>query len=221
MTAWRALSGMLLALLLSDPALASFQVPANNPGRYTPRDECVAVPDAPEFRASIADVVRRRDVTAFVALASDDVMLDYGGGAGRKELRERLTGKDGPELWKELDALLALGCAYSEGQLVMPWFFAQDLGDADPYSTVVVLGDSVPMRSAPNKASAIKRRLNWQVVVIPADFQPEKAFQYVRVIGRNGAGYVASDMLRSQLGYRLIAERRGDWWRVTAFIAGD
>jgi len=210
-----------LALLTAGPALASFQVPPNNPGRYTPRDECAAAPDAGAFRTRVVDAVRRRDVQAFVALASDDVMLDYGGGAGRKELRERLTGKDGPELWRELDALLALGCAFSEGQLIMPWFFAQDLGDADPYSTMLVLGDSVPMRGGPHKGAPIKRRLNWQVVVIPADFQPEKQFQYARLIGRNGAGFVASDKLRSQIGFRLIAERRDGAWRLTAFIAGD
>jgi len=228
MTGWRLtgarggwLAAVFLALLAAAPASASFQVPPNNPGQYAPRDACAAVPDAPAFRARVVDAVRRRDVQAFVALAADDVMLDYGGGAGRKDLRERLSGKDGPGLWQELDALLALGCAFDEGQLVMPWFFAADLGDADPYSTMLVMGASVPLRAGASKGAAIRRRLNWQLVVIPGDYRPEKPFQYVRLIGRNGAGHVASEALRSQIGYRLIAERRAGVWRITAFIAGD
>ena len=84
-------------------------------GPYAPRDTCGDLKGADAFRQDLAVAVEARDVDALVALAAEDVKLDFGGGAGRAELRKRLSGGDW-DLWDELDKLLMLGCsANSQG----------------------------------------------------------------------------------------------------------
>jgi len=39
--------------------------------------------------------------------------------------------------------------------------------------------------------------------------------------GGSAEGFVAADRLRSPLGYRLLANRTAEGWKLTAFLAGD
>src|SRR5688572_9566566 len=117
-----------IALLLSCAACSSEDAPAEDVqqaaeklvaptapesplarGKWAPQDNCAEVEGADQFRALLAAAIRARDVDGVVALAADDVKLDFGGGAGRAELRSRLADPS-LGLWDELDALMALGC---------------------------------------------------------------------------------------------------------------
>ena len=68
---------------------------------------------ADQFRTRLAAAVKARDIDGAVALAADDVKLDFGGGEGSAELRTRLA-DELLGLWDELDALMALGCSANE-----------------------------------------------------------------------------------------------------------
>ena len=218
--AWAA--GLLLA---AQPATAGFTVPANHPGAFAPREQCLSAPGARAFVATLRGAIARRDARALAELAADDVRLDFGGGSGKGELRARLSGPDGDKLWRELEQASSLGCAMRDGEMVLPWFFAQELGDVDPFDVLLVTGSAVPLyRRASDRTPPIAR-LNWQLVVPQGEGVGEAAakrhLRRVSVIGSQLEGYVPSGRLRSQLDHRLFATRVGSGWRISAFIAGD
>ena len=210
----------LLVAFAATPALASFAVPPNKPGQYTPRDECSAQPGGAQFLAMLKDAVAARDAVSLALLSSPEIMLDLGGGQGRDELQRRLLPQS--DLWPELDRILALGCAWDEDNqaLVLPWFFNQDLGDSDPYGTTVTLG-KVPLRKEQAPNSAVRATLDWQLVFIGESKDIGSPLVPVSVIDSDLEGYAELEKLRSQLDYRIRAENRDGKWLITAFVAGE
>lgn len=210
-----------LSVLLAGAAVAAEELAPVVEGRFAPRDECIAVPGAAAFRAALAEAVRKRDAEALVALAAPEVKLDFGDGAGQAELRRRLTGEGGAELWRELAALPPLGCAVDRGNLVLPWFFAQDLGGDDPYGMLLVTGERVPLLPKADAEARPVRLLSWALVEPEEGYDERAAFQPVRVAGGGPSGFVDAARLRSPIGYRLIAGRTTVGWKIEAFLAGD
>lgn len=209
------------ALVLALPVHAAPVATANPPGRYAPRDECARLPGAAAFRARLARVVARRDAAGLAAMAAPQVELDFGGGSGRALLRRRLAGREGAELWSALDKMLPLGCASSRGNITLPWFFNQDLGDLDVYSVLLVTGANVPLLEAADRNARSLGTLSWQLVEPPGNRVDGEKFVQVDVVGTRRRGYVEASRLRSPIDYRLIAERRRGVWQISAFIAGD
>lgn len=214
----------LVAVLAAMPVAAAAPAPVVS-GRFAPHDECREQPGAEAFLADLGQAVARRDAAALVALVEPEVELDFGGGMGRDELQQRLEGERGEELWGALAALPPLGCAVQGGELVLPWFFAQDLGSDDAYDLLLVTGADLPLRAEPRDGAAEIARLSWTLVEPLGGYDAEAKFQKVRLqdgqAGSELAGFVETASLRSPIDYRLVAARDGDGWRITAFIAGD
>lgn len=190
-------------------------------GKFAPKDECVSVPGAASFRAALAEAIRRRDAGALVALADPDIKLDFGGGEGHAELRQRLAGEGGAALWRELADLLPLGCAADPDGITLPWFFAQDLGTEDPFNTLLVTGARVPLLPRADAAARPLRLLSWALVEPREGYDESAEFQPVRLLDGGVEGFVAANRLRSPIGYRLIASRSSGSWKIETFIAGD
>lgn len=216
---------VLAAILISSPAWAGFTVPPNRPGAYAPRDECTKAAGARAFAATLRGAILRRDVGAVVELASNDIRLDFGGGGGKAMLRSQLSGAEGPELWRDLEEAVNLGCAMSEGDMVFPWIFAQELGDVDPFDALVVTGPAVPLYRRASSRTAPIARLNWQLVIAQGDgLAPDarkRPLRRISVINSPLEGYVPTDKLRSLLAHRLVVSRQGAGWKISAFVAGD
>ena len=188
-------------------------------GPYAPRDTCGDLEGAAAFRQALAEAVQMRDADALVALAAEDVKLDFGGGAGRAELKKRLTAED-RKLWQELEELLALGCsANKQGGLTIPWYFDQPIEGVDPMMGMIVTGESVPLLSSPDEDATAVATLSWDVVEI-STLQPDEPFQKVETTGGE-EGYIATDKLRSLIDYRLLATSRNGNWRIVSLVAGD
>jgi len=188
-------------------------------GPYAPQDSCAKVEGADAFRRALADAVTRRDADALTGLAAVDVKLDFGGGAGRAELRKRL-GEPSRALWSALDELMTLGCsANSEGGVTIPWYFDQPMPGVEPMAGMLVTGENVPVRARPDHSAPQTATVSWDMVEIAA-LQPDAPFQQVK-LASGTAGFVASDKLRSVLDYRLIASSRNGRWSITSFVAGD
>ncbi|MDD3799909.1 MAG: hypothetical protein PHE36_12120 [Novosphingobium sp.] len=189
-------------------------------GAFAPRDECADIPGASEFRERLAQAVSDRDVEGLVALVANDVRLDFGGGEGANLLRAHLTQPD-RTLWDELSDLLVLGCAKNDqGGITIPWYFDQDFGDIDPENGMIVTGEDVPLLAAPAKDAEEVRKLSWDVAELPDSLRPGDPFQKV-MLADKAEGYVATDKLRSLVGYRLIASSRNGKWSITSLVAGD
>jgi hypothetical protein len=188
-------------------------------GPYAPRDTCGDLEGAPQFRQALAAAVEARDADALVALAAEDVKLDFGGGTGRVELKKRLSAED-RKLWQELGELLALGCsANKQGGLTIPWYFDESIPAVDPFMGMIVTGENVPVLSSPEDDAETVTVLSWDVVEI-STLRPEDAYQKVETTGGQ-QGFVATDKLRSLIDYRLLASSRNGNWRIVSLVAGD
>lgn len=173
------------------------------------------------MRHALESTVARRDAEALTDLADGGVVLDFGGGEGRDELIRRMQGEGGEALWGELAGVLSAGCSLDGGIATLPWIAAQDFGDADPTATMLVAGERIPVLAHPDHRARHTGILSWQLAVIRGEFDPAAEFQPVAVIGSGIEGYLPTAILRNVYGYRLLAERRGTEWRITAFVAGD
>jgi hypothetical protein len=188
-------------------------------GPYAPRDTCNDLPGAEAFREKLAEAVMARDTGALVALAAEDIKLDFGGGTGRAELTKRLTSKTWM-LWDELSQLLELGCAANgQGGLTIPWYFEQHIDKVDATSGMLVTGEKVPLLSAPDAKATPVEAISWDVVTLNA-LKPDDPFQHVTTVDGK-KGYIATDQLRSLLDYRLLATSRNGKWSIVSLVSGD
>lgn len=88
-------------------------VPAQAAGsRHPPIDQCAADRGFATFRAGLLKAIAARDWLGFSAALADDVIVDFGGGAGKQAFAEA-WGKGAPtsRLWAEANAALSLGCS--------------------------------------------------------------------------------------------------------------
>ncbi len=204
---------------LSVSLLAALAVSAQA-RNYAPQDECAELEGADDFRAALATAVAMRDREAVLQMAAEDITLDFGGGSGREELSRRLDSEP-YYLWREFDALARLGCARSEGgRMIMPWHFAQDMGEIDPFEGYLVTGSRVALRSRPSLDSRVLARLSWIPVTVEPGVEPAGDFLAVRQPG-GARGYMHSYYLRSFVDYRMVVERRDGRWAITTLVAGD
>ncbi len=220
MRIFRTAAAAALGLALAAPALAGEDAGGMY---YEPQDECRSDASAAAFLDRLARAVEARDADALVALASEDVHLDFGGGEGREELRARLEGGEEyyGDLWKELATILTLGCASADDGLIMlPWYWGQDFGELDPFSTMLAIRPKVDVRQAPSRDARVIATLEWDPVELAADYDPEAEFVEV-VLPNQKRGFVETGTLRSMIDYRLIAEKADAGWQISAFIAGD
>ncbi|ASJ90699.1 hypothetical protein CBR61_07020 [Porphyrobacter sp. CACIAM 03H1] len=204
------------------PAPSGATRPVLNSVSYPPRDDCAALPGWTEFRGKLEAAVARRDADALAALVDPDIRLDFGGGAGVKELRRRLD-DPGYRLWDEIAALLPLGCGQQDGgAAAMPWIFANTPADADAYRGMLTLGPAVPAYPKPDAGSPASGQLNWAIVDFAEGSEgPGKSFTQIVLPGGGGTAFVETAKLRSLIDYRLLATDTKQGWRITALIAGD
>lgn len=198
------------ALLLAAPVHAQ---------NFAPRDECGGLQGIEQFRMQLVTAVANRNADMLEPLVDPDIHLDFGGGSGWEQMSMLLHSEE-QALWESLAEVLALGCASSEYGLSMPWVWTQDLGFEDAYTTYLVRGADVPLRSSPEDEAAILRRLDWEAVSLLSDWSNEDRYARVRTADGD-RGFVPWDVLRSQIDYRLLASRQDDRWQITVFIAGD
>jgi hypothetical protein len=216
-------------------------------GPYAPRNDCGELPGAQAFLDEVNAAVAARDVDAFVNLADVHVLLTFGGGEGAAQLREELAADDGA-LWNETADLMAMGCAISKvndaGQsgdesqfttIILPWYLAQDTG-GDPFETVIVTGEDVPVHHAASLTSPPLAYVSWEAVqLVPEPGETginysgdqETGWLRVRLPAGSGAGadpvegYMQAENLRSVVDYRLLANNGDGRWKISALIAGD
>lgn len=210
-----------IASLALAAALAASPASAKN---WAPRDECASLEGSEEFRRALTTAVVNRNKQMLLGLFDKHVHLDFGGGSGVDELARRL---DDPnyDLWTALDQLLVLGCAADGANgMTLPWYFAQDMGEVDPYGAMVVLGDKVPVYGTV-QPRAPKLYLDWALVTRQSYLEATRedgTEPYIGVIMADGKrGIIDRTKVRSLIDYRLYAARDADGWTITSFIAGD
>lgn len=188
-----------------------------------PQNACEGISGADGFRMKLITAVANRDAALLKSITHPQVHLDFGGGTGWATMEERLDDPD-YRLWEELDKVLRLGCgARGEDELYLPYYWGEDLGTDDAFSTFIVTGDDVPLLREPTEDAGsrqVVKLLDWDVVTLVSEWDDEAEFAEVETSGGE-RGYVAWSRLRSQVDYRMIVTRDAGDWLITVFIAGD
>ena len=166
------------------------------------------------------DAVELRDRTMLLDLVSDDIEVDFGGGAGKREFVQNWKlDTPGSRLWSELGKALALGCAESGDAFVSPSSVVQFDGKRDVFETLLAVVPGSAVRAEPSEDGAVVASLNWDLLTI-RDVPAPDAWQGVK-LDDGKIGFVRRDQVRSIVDMRAVFERREGRWLMTAFVGGD
>ena len=186
--------------------------------RLPPIDQCKGDPGFDRFRSELQSAVAREDADALIALMDDKVLLTFGGRRGKDQVQAWLgNSAEGAKLWRELRDVLTLGCAVEGQARIFPSMFVQ-ADDLDGFETWIAR-PGARLRARPSAQAAVIAKLSWDVLTETGSWD---GGEWIPVRTSDGRlGYVHRSAARSLIDYRLIAERRGDDWRITYFVAGD
>jgi len=165
-------------------------------------------------------VIATKDEKALLAMLSNDVTVNFGGGRGREAFAAfwKFDGAGVSQVWKELAQALSRGCARDGDALLAPSFLAELPERFDSYETAIIL-PGTRLRVGKNRKTAPKGpRLNWHLAEVVDDIGED--WLEVRVPG-GPHGFVSRDQTANPLDYRLLFKCRGGRWMITAFVAGD
>lgn len=195
---------------------------AATPHRLPPVEHCKTDSDFAAFRAQLNRAVKARDPVALKGLIATDVTVNFGGDVGWADFAKS-WGLDrqakASKLWGEMADALALGCAVApDGRSrVMPGLFEKVDDDVDIFDLITVRAGT-PLRATAGGEGRIIATLDWHAGEVQAG--GSEAWTHVKLLdGRTG--WVASDRLVSPIDYRLVVEKRGGRWLISAFVAGD
>jgi hypothetical protein len=115
-----------------------------------------------------------------------------------------------------------MGCSVEGGLAALPWFFWRIPDSVDPTTTMLVMGEAVPLRAQPKAGARTVVLLDWPMVELSGkSFDPAAAYARIRTRAAGQEGYIETRRLRSLLARRIIAERKDGEWRITAIVSGD
>lgn len=204
---------LVLALTISAPAAAL-------PDKLPPIDQCSADAGFSAFLAELKRVTAARDKDAFLALLSDDVTVDFGGGSGREDFTKSWSfdPREHGNLWDLLATMLKMGCARADETRTIPSLIEQvGSDDNDLFDSRLVLPGAT-LFAEPGNISTARPVAPWTVV--EAVNTGGDLWTGVRLPdGRKG--WISDDALYEPLGYRMVIEKRRGKWAITAFVAGD
>lgn len=195
--------------------------PARFPERLPPVDQCQRDPGFARFRKELTRIVAAQDRDRLLAVLDADVMVDFGGGAGRDEFARRWSfdPSEHGNIWDQLRTMLGLGCSSANGIGMIPSLSEQlnDHGADEVFELRLVLPGARLFKEPGNTRTA----------------EPVAAWSLGRATSSAGdlwtgirladgrEGFISDDRLYEPLGYRMLVGKRGGEWRITAFVAGD
>lgn len=210
------------------PILAALLIAAPEGGRVNrlpPVDRCARDASFVAFRDQLRGVIARRDSTGLLGMVSTDMVHGFGDAPGREGFA-RAWALDRPAdsgLWRQLEAVLALGCDRDEnGHLWVPSMSLPDPeapDDASYEGNVLALPGAV-LRAEPSDDGEVIARLRWDVLMLTREDDPDSRWAHVGTAD-NRQGFVLRSQIRSFTDYRAVFERRGGRWLMTAFVVGD
>ncbi len=192
-----------------------------------PQDECNASREFAPTWTRFQAAVKARNTRELLLLIAADVKTDFGGEAGKPTFVKfwELNGPKPSPLWKNFDAMIALGCAFDTDSATIPFLAARTPSEADAYASNVAIGTNINLRSAPNLTANTITRLNWDIVTEidpPAKLSAKTGNEWAHVRTSNAlTGFVARRYLRSPIDYRAIFQKHGRQWEMTMLVDGD
>jgi hypothetical protein len=195
--------------------------------RIVPIDESPGHPVFHRFWRKFQRAVEARDGKFILSVISDDIQLDFGGGAGREQFIATWKPEDpkGP-LWKEFDQIIRLGGALEEeadSVFSAPFAFARWPEKYNAFDYVFASGRNVRFRSKPDPSSEVIRTVSWEIMKSQRNDDDDPEDEWVPLKAHDGrVGYLHKDYVRSCIDYRIVfsADAKGGF-KMDYFIAGD
>jgi hypothetical protein len=206
----------------TQPAVTAADAPAVRGPRLLPVDEASNDPGFAKFREDLLAAARDGNIEAIVAMSDPGIRTTFGGGGGAADLR-RMLGE--PGMLADLEQLLTLGGSFrGEGarqSFWAPYVYSSWPDEHDPYESLAVIGESVPLLPGPDASAKPLATLSYDIVTrAKTPDAPSKDFIEVQTADGK-RGWVPSRSLRSHIGYRAGFSKSGDKWRMDALVAGD
>jgi hypothetical protein len=191
--------------------------------RLPPADEAATCPGFVEFRASLRQIIERKDSAGLLDVVDPNVRISFGDDNGRDAFRTRwLTeAAPGPDVWTALSRVLDLGgrCKAADS-FVAPYVFTDWPGDLDAFEYAAITGSRVRLRQAPRETAPVVALLTYALVRAGGAGDPQSGWAPVEAPdGRKG--FVARRFLRSSVDVRAFFSRRDGVWRLVTLVTGD
>ena len=223
------LQGIMIAALLVIAQQAFGQL-----GKVMPVDQADRNPSFLAFRAELLHAVQRQDTAFVLSHLYPEIGNSFGGDGGIEEFKEQWFGKLMPgyeytkrDLMSTIEDILTHGGRVEgDSVFIAPYWFTEDLpDDLDSYFHMVIIGESVPVRSSPG-SGALLASLSYDVVADPPDrYQIDDVLRpdgWTAIMLRDSTiSYVPSAQVRSPIGYRMTFHLEDGRWWITNLIAGD
>jgi hypothetical protein len=191
------------------------------PPRLVPVDQCTRDPGLAAFRAKLKLATARHDRAGLLRLLSPDVLVNFGGASGRDAFAAEWSFdvSEHGNVWEVLRTMLAMGCARSAAARIIPSLIVQlePYDDEDLFDVRLVLPGARLFHITGDDKTAVAME-PWSIVT--ATNTAGDLWTGVKLAsGREG--FVPDDKLYEPIGYRMVIEKRGGKWTITAFVAGD
>ena len=190
-------------------------------------------PPAEKFLRKLQRIARARDLSAFVKLLADDVLVTFGGEGGKQEFLEHwaLNTKEGEaKFWRVLDKLLAQTAwnGHETPQtLTFPWYFEAWPQKDEPFG-IFLSEPGTALRAGPDDKAPLFATLGAHQVL---RYQPPEhdedeidwhATGWLPVAAPGHClGYVRMEDAIPLLGTRIVARETNESWEIEAMVAGD
>ena len=188
-----------------------------------PVDESAKCPGFVEFKAQLAEIIRRKDAAALLSVLDPNLRHTFGTGNGRDEFKTQWLDNPDPGsggVWTELADVLRLGGRCQGDEFVAPYVWTDWPNQFDELEFAAVVGAQVRVRERPSATAKVIGSVSFTVV--PRDSTWSGDGQWEKVSLADGRiGYVAERFLRTPLDWRAWFVRRDGRWLITTFIAGD
>ena len=197
------------------PASAPPPAPPTVPGpKLAFVDEATRDPLLVAYRNELLAAVHARDAKALAALVDPHIRMSFGDANGPRELERMLAEGN---LWEELEQVLTLGGTFREGMFWAPYVYSAFPDTYDAFTTLVIVGDDVPLREKPQRDAPAVATLSRNIVERVSE---EKGWSRIKTAdGRTG--WVEARFVRSPVGYRAGFIKTAKGWRMNAMVAGD
>jgi hypothetical protein len=203
--------------------------------KVLPIDEAAQDPEFFAFRARLLVALQQKDAVFLYDILAADILNSFGGDGGIEEFKAQWKAEEPTsKVWLTLTDVLALGGQFQSPNdwsggartFVAPYTFAvKPSAGAEPFLFGIVVGRGVRVRQNPTAKSNVLATLSFDVVRVTdwapkSDGGPEGGWIAVELT--NGrTGYIASEFIRSSIGYRAIFVNRDGRWLLKALVAGD
>lgn len=218
----RAALGLIGAAALARPVLADALGPVVRPFDAARRDPALG-----KVRAALLAAAKARDIKQAEPHLDAGVLIVFGGENGAAAFAKLFA--ESPELWEELEWVLANGGRFLEGQFWAPYTFQAPVGKLDPYETGIVVAGKVPARAESSAEARQVATFDHHAVRVtdwrdgektPHPFYKRADWLKIELPGGRPA-WVEARFVRSMGDYRAGFAKKGGAWKLTAFVRGD